>query len=117
MMRQSKSNIGMPELQSPNLNKDTNPVGLTPASGGYFWHPGGGNADARPASPWGVAREGLVAASQRVTLPRGRPRQATLANLGRIVFESVPEIYDVNRASAFWFYFYGLPQPLAEGLS
>jgi hypothetical protein len=45
------------------------------------------------------------------------PVQATLANLGRIVFESGLEIFDMNRVCAFWFHFYGFPQPLAEGLS
>ena len=34
-----------------------------------------------------------------------------------IVLESVPETFDMNRVYAFWFYFYGFPQPLAEGLS
>ena len=32
------------------------------------------------------------------------------------MLESVPETFDMNRAYAFWFYFY-FPQPLAEGLS
>ncbi len=33
------------------------------------------------------------------------------------MLESVPETSEMNRAYAFWFYFYGFPQPLAEGLS
>jgi hypothetical protein len=36
--------------------------------------------------------------------------------LAQNVFESVLETFDMNRAHAFWFYFYGFPQPLAEGL-
>jgi hypothetical protein len=45
------------------------------------------------------------------------PRQATLAKSGRIVIESAPETDDMIRAHAYWFHFYGFPQPLAEGLS
>ena len=40
-----------------------------------------------------------------------------LANPAGIVFESVLEIFDMNRVYAFWFHFYGFPQPPAEGLS
>jgi hypothetical protein len=39
-----------------------------------------------------------------------------LANLAGIVFESVLETFEMNRAYAFWFSFYHFPQPLAEGL-
>jgi len=42
--------------------------------------------------------------------------QSPLANSPGNVFESVLETFDMNRAHAFWFYFYGFPQPLAEGL-
>jgi len=51
--------------------------------------------------------------------PRCGPerQQATLAKHAGFVLESRPEISDMNRSYAFWFYFYGFPQPLAEGLS
>jgi hypothetical protein len=45
------------------------------------------------------------------------PLRVTLANLAGIVFESALEIFDMNRVHAFWFHFYGFPQPPAEGLS
>jgi len=40
-----------------------------------------------------------------------------LANPAEVMLESILEISEMTRAYAFWFYFYGFPQPLAEGLS
>jgi len=103
MMRWSKSNIGMVKLQCLKSHNGTNPAGLTLC----------------PADISGTRAAGVpIAAKHRqVWLPPGNPRQAILANLGRIVLESTLEIFNMNRVCAFWFYFYGFPQPLAEGLN
>ena len=47
----------------------------------------------------------------------GLARRTILAKQAGFVFESVLEIFEMNRAYAFWFHFYRFPQPLAEGLS
>ncbi len=40
-----------------------------------------------------------------------------LAKRAGFVLEFVVETIQMNRTHAFWFYFYGFPQPLAEGLN
>jgi hypothetical protein len=43
--------------------------------------------------------------------------RTVLAKQAGFVFESVLETSEMNRAYAFWSYFYSFPQPLAEGLN
>jgi hypothetical protein len=45
------------------------------------------------------------------------PQRVLLASGAGFVLESVPEIFEMHRAYAFWFYFYDFSQPLAEELS
>jgi len=40
-----------------------------------------------------------------------------LANRTGFVLEFGLETIEMSRTYAFWFYFYGFPQPLAEGLN
>ena len=110
----------MLELQSLRLDNGTNPAGLTQypenvlAPARRECQCGSGKPLGRGVrGPGGSAAASFVAARKTAATAR----QATLAKLGRIVFESVLEIYDMNRAYAYWFHFYGFPQPLAEGLS
>ena len=103
MMRWSKINTAMLELQCLKWINGTNPAGLTLC----------------PLEMFGTRRPGVPTPAwrQQVSLPLGDPRRVALANLGRIVLESILETLEMNRAYAFWFSFYDFPQPLAEGLS
>ena len=88
--------------------------------GGNFWHPCGASAnacgsEAFPHPPRNRTRY-VVQNRTSSTFPPA-PWRVTLANMAGIVFESALEIFDMTRVYAFWFHFYGFPQPLAEGLS
>jgi len=53
-----------------------------------------------------------------ITRRRGQGLQRVLlASRAGFVFESVSEISEMHRTYAFWFYFFGFSQPLAEELS